>query len=78
MHKMVLATRLGNHFKEYLIEFYIPRYFMEAKLILISKYGTEYPKIEQTRPISVLPTITKIFELSILHHLERAVDSIRF
>ena len=45
IHKMVLASRLANHFKEYLIESDIPRYFMEAKLILISKDGTEYPKV---------------------------------
>ena len=48
---------------------------MKAKLILISKEDTEYPEIENTRPISVLPTITKIFELSILHYLEEAVKS---
>ena len=51
---------------------------MEARLILISKDDTEYPEISKTQPISVLPTITKIFELSILHYLEDAVKSILF
>ena len=51
---------------------------MKAKLILVSKEKTEYPKFENIRPISVLPTITKVFELSILHHLENATQSIKF
>ena len=49
-----------------------PDYFMKAKLILISKDGTEYPKLDKIRPINILPTITKVFELSILHFLEQA------
>ena len=53
----------------------VPDYFMKAKLCLISKDGTEYPEIDNIRPISVLPTITKIFELSILNHLEEATAS---
>ena len=51
---------------------------MESRLILISKDDIEYPKYLNTRPISVFPTITKIFELSILHYLEDAVKSILF
>ena len=50
----------------------IPDYFMKAKLILISKDGTEYPKLDKFRPISILPTITKVFDLSILHFFEQA------
>ena len=48
---------------------------MEARLILISKEDTEYPSIEKAHPISILPTITKIFELSIIHHHEVATKS---
>ena len=73
--KGLIANRLQKHFIEYLHWSEIPEYFMKAKLILISKEDTEYPEIENTRPISVLPTITKIFELSILHYLEEAVKS---
>ena len=51
---------------------------METRLILISKDDTEYLEISKTQPISVLPTITKIFELSILYYLEDAVKSILF
>ena len=73
-----LLNRLQNHFTEYLHNNEIPDYFMKAKLILVSKEKTEYPKIEYIRPIGVLPTITKVFELSIQHHLENATQSIKF
>ena len=73
-----LLNRLQNHFTKYLHNNEIPYYFMKAKLILVSKEKTEYPKIENIRPISVLLTITKVFELSILHHLENAKQSIKF
>ena len=76
--KTTLIKRLKIHFSKYLQESEIPEYYMEARLILISKDDTEYPEISKTRPISVLPTITKIFELSIFHYLEDAVKSILF
>ena len=72
-NKDLIAIRLKEHFAKYLHWSEVPKYFMEARLVLISKEDTEYPEIENTRPISVLPTITKIFELSILHYLEEAV-----
>ena len=51
---------------------------MIGRLILISKENTENPKIENTRPISVLPSLTKLFETSILHNLERFTTSANF
>ena len=74
----ILIERLQKHFTEYTRNMSIPDYFIKAKLILISKDGAEYPKIGQIRPISILPTITKIFELSILHFLEQATLSPKF
>ena len=74
-YKKEIKSRLEKHFTDYLHKSNIPKYFMEARLILISKEDTEYPSIEKTRPISILPTITKIFELSIIHHLEVATKS---
>ena len=40
-----LLNRLQNHFTKYLHNNEIPDYFMKAKLILVSKEKTEYPKI---------------------------------
>ena len=74
----LLLERLQLHFTEYTRCMSVPDYFMKAKLILISKDGTEYPKIDETRPISILPTITKVFELTILHFLEQATLSPKF
>ena len=70
--KAEIINRLQQHFKEYTYNMTVPDYFMKAKLILISKDGTEYPEIDKIRPTSILPTITKIFELSILKFLEEA------
>ena len=47
---------------------------MEAKLVLLSKDNSHYPPIEWTRPISILPAIAKIFELSIMNNLIKAID----
>ena len=51
---------------------------MISRLLLISKTKDEYPEINNTRPISILPTITKMFEASILHNLEKVVNSSLF
>ena len=74
-NKEIITKKLQEHFENYLRNMEVPDYFMKAKLCLISKDGTEYPEIDNIRPISVLPTITKIFELSILNHLEEATAS---
>ena len=73
-----LKTRLAKHFKEYIFKGKVPKYFMISRLLLISKTKDEYPEINNTRPISILPTITKMFEASILHNLEKVVNSSLF
>ena len=51
---------------------------MKAKLILLSKNNTDCPEITRVRPISILPVVTKLFELSILDILVKATDSENF
>ena len=51
---------------------------MIGRLILISKDKSETPTIENTRPITILPAITKFFESTILHNLERITASDKF
>ena len=43
---------------------------MKARFILISKDNTDHPTIIDTRPISILPAVTKFFELIIFHNLK--------
>ena len=43
---------------------------MNLRLILLSKEKNKVPKIENTRPISILPSITKVFEVVIFGNLE--------
>ena len=76
--KEELKCRLGKHFRNYITTGVIPDYFMSSKLILLSKNYQEYTDINNIRPISVLPTITKLFETSIIHNLEKVTDSIIF
>ena len=73
-----LKSRLEGHFRKYTSTGVIPNYFMIAKLILISKNNQEYTTINNIRPISILPTITKLFETSIIHNLEKITNSIIF
>ena len=51
---------------------------MEARLVLFSKDGTNYPSIDKIRPKSILPSITKMLEISILHHLEATIENLKF
>ena len=44
---------------------------MAEKLILLNKEKNNHPLIENTRPITIIPSITKMFELSIIHNLEK-------
>ena len=43
---------------------------MNWRLILLSKEKNKVPKIENTRPISILPSITKVFEVASFGNLE--------
>ena len=54
-----LKQSLKNNFTEYVMNGKIPDYFMKARLILLSKEDNEAPPVHKTRPISILPTITK-------------------
>ena len=49
----------------------MPDFWMSGRLILLNKENNKYPQIENTRPITILPAITKIFELSIMHNIEK-------
>ena len=70
-----LKIKLTKHFKVYIQKGVIPNYFMVSRLILISKTSNEYPEVKNTRPISILPSITKMFETSIMHNLEKVTNS---
>ena len=46
---------------------------MQSKLILISKQENNTPEIQSTKPIAILPSITKAFEFSIIGNIEDIV-----
>ena len=74
----VLKQRLKSHFTNYLIAGDVPEYFMNARLVLFSKDDSETPPVNKTRPISILPTITKILETSIMYNLEKVTKGPMF
>ena len=55
-----------------------PKYLTSGKLILLSKDNTETPTIDDTRAITILPAVTKVFESTILRNLETIVESRKF
>ena len=67
----VLKQRLKSHFTNYLIAGDVPKYFMNTQLVLLSKDNSETSSVNKTRPISILPTFTKILETSIIYNLEK-------
>ena len=54
---------------------YVLKYFMETQLVLISKYGTSYPPIKNTRSISIFSAIAKLLELSILNRIYKPLQN---
>ena len=73
-----IISKLTEACKEWIRNSEIPDYLMEGRLVLISKDKTDIPKIDDTRPITILPAITKIFETSILHNLEQVTTNPAF
>ena len=52
----------------------IPDFWAPARLILLNKNKNgDIPTIEETRPIANFPSIMKLFENSLIHHLENLV-----
>ena len=62
------TVKLNNIFKNWLTTCNVPDFWMSGRLILLNKENNKYPQIENTRPITILPAITKIFELKIMMH----------
>ena len=63
--------KLNNIFKDWITTCNVPDFWMSGRLILLNKEHNKYPQIENTRPITILPAITKVFELSIMHNIEK-------
>ena len=53
---------------------YVPDAWKTAKIIMIPKPGKNLNKVESYRPISLLPTMSKLFEKLVLKHLKRILD----
>ena len=69
---------INKAFNSWILNNRIPNYLMKGKLILLSKDKSDSPTIENTRPITILPAITKLFESSILYNLKNITKSILF
>ena len=69
-----MKSRLFAHFTDHLHNWRVPDYYMKARLVLFSKEDNENQEINKTRPISILPSITKAFEYSIAHNFEKKVQ----
>ena len=70
-----LIKKIRNWFGNWIRKGRTPKYLTSWKLILLSKDNTETSTIEDTRTITILPTVTKVFESSILHNFETIVES---
>ena len=64
-------SKLNEIFKKIASSWEIPDFCMWSRIIPKSKENNNTPSIENTRPIAILPSITKAFELSILGNLEK-------
>ena len=64
------TTFINNIFVDWVKNKNIPNFWMRSKLILISKEENNSPEVHNTRPIAILPSITKAFEISIISNIE--------
>ena len=72
--KQSMIVKLTDVFSNFLSNWKIPDYLITTKLIMISKDGTNTPPIDKIRPIGVLPSITKLFELSFINKIKKLTD----
>ena len=70
-----LINKLKLWFNNWICNCSIPSFLMRGKLIMISKEDSVWPKIENIRLITILHTVTKFFESSIIHNLENIILS---
>ena len=61
---------LHKIFTNWVTNKHIPEFWMQSKLILISKEENSTPEIQNTRLIAILPSITKAFDLNIIGNIE--------
>ena len=55
----ILKRKLKDSFSRFLFENQAPKYFIEAKLILLSNNGSEFPTIGKIRPNKRSPKYKK-------------------
>ena len=70
----ILKRKFKDSFSRFLLENQVQKYFIEVKLILLSKDGSEFQTINKIKPINFLPSITKVFELSIINEINIVTD----
>jgi hypothetical protein len=51
----------------------IPKYWKNARLVLLSKTGSKMALPEQTRPIAVLPVVMKVLEKVLMPHVNKDI-----
>ena len=71
----LLLSKIIKTFTHWIQTSKIWSYMIIGRLILISKDKLETPTIENIRPITILPSIAKFFEQTILYNLERIAAS---
>ena len=65
--------KIWSYFQKWVLEWKVPDFWMRGKITLINKDKGRIPTAERTRPITILPPILKLFELSIIHNFEKVI-----
>lgn len=63
-------VKLTNSYNNWIARNKIPDYAKTARVITISKTNSCYPPYGSIRPIAILPTTLKIFEIIVLKRME--------
>lgn len=65
-----ICTKLKYRFHAWLNGEDIPNYLKIGRIFVLSKEDSQFPQVGNIRTISILRALTKLYELTLLQHLE--------
>ena len=77
MENQEFKDKINNIFKTWIIGSKVSEFWTKGKIMVFNKEQSGIPTVENTRPIIILPSIFKLFELSILHNFNKIIYEIK-
>ena len=69
LSKEKIISKITKSFNHWFLSHKIPSYLKTARIVVLSKEKSNFPTYGNIRPIAILPTLFKVFEIIILQRL---------